>query len=92
MYLAGFGLFVAVGIAVFLTLTNAYPTRPQALSAPSLVAILALCPPSLLSAFVIDAETGTSSFYFVWLFIALINAGLYAAVGARIVRYFGRHG
>ena len=92
MYLAGFGLFVAVGIAVFLAVTNTYPNAPQELTTPFVLTILVLCPPSLLSAFVIDAETGTSSFYFVWLFIALINAGLYAAVGARIVRYFGRHG
>jgi hypothetical protein len=39
-----------------------------------LVTILALCPPSLLSALFIDAEIGTSGFYFVWFFIALLNA------------------
>jgi len=84
--LAGFGLLVTVVVAAFLVLTGSSPNPPHELNTPVLVTILALCPPSLLSALFIDAETGTSGFYFVWFFIALINAALYAAVGAAVTR------
>jgi FtsH-binding integral membrane protein len=86
--LAGFGLLVAVVVAVFLLSTDSYPNPPHELSTPVLVTILVLCPPSMLSALVIDAETGTSAFYFVWFFIALLNAVLYAAVGAAVARCY----
>lgn len=90
IYLAAFGLLVAAGIAAFLVLTDSDP--PHELSTPLLIAFLVLCPPSLLSAFVIDAETGTSAFYFVWFVLALINAGLYSGVGAGIARLVRRDG
>ena len=86
--LAGFGLVVTVVVAAFLVLTDSYPNHPHELSTPLLVTILILCPPSLLSALVIDAETGTSAFYFVWFLIALLNAALYAAVGAAVTRCY----
>jgi hypothetical protein len=53
-----------------------------------LVTTLVLCPPSLLSALFIDAEIGTSGFYFIWFFIALFNAALYAAVGSAAARCY----
>jgi FtsH-binding integral membrane protein len=84
--LAGFGLLVTVVVGAHLVLTNSYPNSPHELSTPLLVTILILCPPSLLSALIIDTETGTSAFYFVWFFIALFNAGLYAAVAAAVAR------
>jgi len=80
------GLLVAVVVAAFLVLTGSYPNPPHELSPPLLVTILALCPPSLLSALFIDAEIGSSGFYFVWFFIALLNAALYAAVSAAVTR------
>jgi FtsH-binding integral membrane protein len=86
--LAGFGLLVAVVVAVFLLSTDSYPNPPREPSTPVLVTILVLCPPSMLSALVIDAETGTSAFYFVWFFIALLNAVLYAAAGAAVARCY----
>ncbi len=89
--LFGFGVLVTVAIAAYLVLTESYPNPPHELSAPLLVLFLVLCPPSLLSALVIDAETGTSGFYFVWFFVALLNAGLYASVGALISRHFRRN-
>jgi hypothetical protein len=52
------------------------------------VTILVLCPPSLLSALFIDAEIGTSGFYFIWVFIAVLNAALYSAVGAAVARCY----
>jgi FtsH-binding integral membrane protein len=86
--LAGFGLLVTVALAAFIVLTDSYPNSPHELSTPLLVTILILCPPSLLSALNIDAETGTSAFYFVWFFIALLNAALYAALGAAVARCY----
>jgi FtsH-binding integral membrane protein len=86
--LAGFGLLVTVVVAAFLVLTDSYPNPPHEPSTPVLVTILVLCPPSMLSALVIDAETGTSAFYFVWFFIALLNAVLYAAAGAAVARCY----
>jgi len=90
LVLAGFGLLVTVAIAGYLVLTESYPNPPHELSTPLLVLFLALCPPSLLSALFIDAEIGTSGFYLVWFFVALLNAGLYASVGAAISRRFRR--
>ena len=87
---AAMGLVVAVAIAAYLVLTQSYPNPPHQLSTPLLVAFLVLCPPSLLSALFIDAEIGTSGFYFVWIFVALLNAGLYASVWVAISRFFRR--
>jgi hypothetical protein len=92
IYLGALGLLVAAGIAAFLMLTDSYPNPPHELSTPLLIPFLVLCPPSLLSAFVIDAETGTSGFYFVWFVIALINAGLYSGIGAGIAHFVRRDG
>ena len=86
--LAGLGLLVTVGVAAFLVLTESYPTPPHELGTPMLVTILVFCPASLLSALFIDAEIGTSGFYFIWFFIALFNAALYAAVGAAVARCY----
>jgi len=51
-----------------------------------MIFFVVLCPPSLLYAFVTDAEVGTSAFYFVWIFIAILNAALYWTVSAIISR------
>jgi len=87
---AAIGLLVTVAIAAYLVLTESYPNPPHELSTPLLVALLVLCPPSLLSALFIDAEIGTSGFYFVWFLVALLNAGLYASIGAAISRRLRR--
>jgi hypothetical protein len=50
------------------------------------IAALVLCPGSLLFVVFIDAEPGTSGFALVWVMVALINAGLYGAVGIVIGR------
>ena len=47
-----------------------------------------LCPPSLLSIPIIDAEVGTSGFYFLWIIIGVLNGALYASVRALIARRF----
>jgi hypothetical protein len=45
-----------------------------------------LCPPSWLTIPLIDVETGTSDFYSMWVFLGLLNAGLYAVIGLVYVR------
>jgi hypothetical protein len=47
-------------------------------------AMLILCPPSLLSFPLSEAMKDRSGFYFVGLMIGLLNAGLYAVIGAAI--------
>lgn len=44
-------------------------------------AFIVLCPPSLLSAPLIDVEPGSSGFTMMWLVIGLVNSGLYGAIG-----------
>jgi hypothetical protein len=85
-----FGLLVALAIAAYLAMTESYPHPPHVLSTPLLALFLVLCPPSLLSVLFIDAEIGTSGFYFVWFFVALLNASLYAWVGATVYRHLRR--
>ena len=43
-----------------------------------------LCPPSLISARMIDAEIGTHAFYVLWAVIAILNAALYFVVAAML--------
>jgi hypothetical protein len=45
-----------------------------------------LCPPALLSIPIIDVEVGTSGFYVLWVFIAVVNAVLYSAIAGAIAR------
>jgi FtsH-binding integral membrane protein len=91
LVLAGLGLIITVVLVAYLVLTDSYRNPPHELSTPLLVAFLVLCPPSLLSVAFIDAETGTSGFYFIWFFVGLINAGLYSAVGAAVAHYVRVH-
>jgi hypothetical protein len=43
-----------------------------------------LCPPSLVSSRMIDAEVGTHAFYVLWTMIAILNAALYFLVAAML--------
>ena len=89
--LAGIGFAIAAFIVAYLALTESYPNPPHQLCTPLIVAFVVLCPPCLLSIPFIDAEIGTSVFYFIWFFIGLFNAALYAAVGVAVVRHFRVH-
>ena len=51
---------------------------------------IVLCPPSLLSVSVIDAEVGSNGFYFLWTVIALMNAGLYAGIRILVSQWVQR--
>ena len=79
--LALFGLAVTVAIAAYLELTDSTVPSPP-ISDRLFVTFVILCPPSLLSIPVIDAEPGTGAFYFLWSIIGLINAGLYGGIAA----------
>ena len=50
-----------------------------------MIVFVILCPPSLLS-IAFGPEVGTNHFYFLWIVIALLNAGLYATVRALVAR------
>jgi hypothetical protein len=80
---ATIGFVITTSIVAYQVLTDSNP--PPVLSMPELVAFIILCPPSLLTVPFIDAETGTGGFYFIWFFVGLINAALYAVVGAQIL-------
>jgi hypothetical protein len=45
-----------------------------------------LCPPSMLSILCIDCEVGTASGLPMYLLIALLNAGLYSAIGFLVLK------
>lgn len=59
---------------------------PRSPSPAVMLAFVVLCPASLLSVPFSNAEVGTNGFYYLWTFIALLNAALYAAVRAMIDR------
>jgi len=51
-----------------------------------MVMLVILCPPSLLSLPFTDAEAGSTGFYLLWTFIAVLNAALYGSIRALITR------
>ncbi|HLZ40379.1 MAG TPA: hypothetical protein VKQ11_05425 [Candidatus Sulfotelmatobacter sp.] len=51
-----------------------------------MIFFVVLCPPSLLLAPTVNPEVGTSSFYFLWVVIGILNAALYGTIAALIGR------
>lgn len=86
--LAALGMAVTLIIAAYLAFTVSTTSPPQPMSDRLFMTFIVLCPPSLLSTNIIDAEPGSGAFYTLWLVIGLINAALYAGIGAG-VGYFG---
>jgi len=78
------GLAVTSFFVAYQVVTDSYPSPPAPLTDYLVVLFFVVCPPSLLSIPIIDAEIGTSGFYFVWSIIGLLNAALYAAIAAMI--------
>lgn len=74
------GLAIGLGIAAYLQFTSPH----AALSDRVFLAFAILCPPSLLSITIIDAEPGTGAFYAVWLVIAVLNSAFYMAVAGAL--------
>jgi hypothetical protein len=86
------GLAICSLFVVYQVVTDSAASPPPPLHSSLLTLLVALCPPSLLSVPFIDAEVGTSGFYFIWSFIGVLNAALYAAVGALIVDRWTKRG
>ena len=85
----GFGIAV-----VFVLLQVLMDSLPQGSTLSNLVFGIGmiLCPPSFLMIPLIDVETGTGGFYTTWVVLALLNAGLYAAIGSAYVRMRQKRG
>jgi hypothetical protein len=83
--------FAAVGSGIFVVwvvyqmLTDASPWSP--LNNFLSVIFMILCPPVLLTFPLIDVDIGTGGVYVVWMVVALLNAALYAAIGAAYVGF-----
>jgi len=82
--LAVSGLLIAAAFAMFFQIVD--PAPDSQASRGSGIAALILCPGSLLFVTFIDAEPGTSGFAFMWVMVALMNAGLYGVIGIVIGR------
>ena len=54
-----------------------------------MLVFVVLCPPSLLS-IAFNTELGTNRFYVLWTVVALMNAGLYAAIRMLVSRSLQR--
>jgi hypothetical protein len=82
--LAAMGFVIAAAIWAYAELTDASPPRPFSLALWT--AFVVLCPPSLLTAPLIDVEPGSTDFTIAWLVIGLLNSALYAVIGAAVGR------
>jgi hypothetical protein len=76
----GFGISAAC--VLWQVLTDSSPPHPDVLI---LMIFILLCPPSLLTAPLIDVDIGTPGFYQMWVIVGIANAALYAIVGALYV-------
>ena len=87
--LAAVGLLVAVFGGVYAQLTDT--SRPH-FDAVMWIALMILCPPSLIFVPLIDVEPGTINFAVTWLVIAVVNSALYALIGLGVSRLVWRSG
>ena len=80
---AAVGFGIAVVFVGFRMLMDPSPWSPldSILSAIFMI----LCPTVLLTFPLLDVEIGTGGFYVLWMVVALLNAGLYAIIGAAYV-------
>jgi len=84
-------LFALCGVVVAAAIYTHYVfydfTKPaSAVDITVGIAEIVLCPPSLLSAFCIDCEAGTSAGLQIWSIIALLNGGVYWLLAAFVKR------
>ena len=87
VWLAVVGLIVALAFGVYFGLNPKSEGRGALIAA---TISFVLCPGSLLFVTFIDAEPWTNGFVFMWLAVAVINAGVYGLVGHLIGRLFRR--
>jgi hypothetical protein len=77
----GFGIFVVWVVYQMLTDPSPWSQLNNILS----IIFMILCPPVLLTFPLIDVEIGDGGSYAIWTVVALLNAGLYAVIGAAYV-------
>jgi len=80
---AALGLGITAVFVAYQVLTDSSPPRPP--NTLMYLIFMILCPPSFLTIPLIDVEIGSEGFYPVWTIVALINAALYAVIGAAYV-------
>jgi hypothetical protein len=79
------GLGIAVVFVSFRMLIG--PLSPWSpLSNILSVMLIISCPPVLLTFPLLDVKIGTGGFYILWVVVALLNAAVYARIGAAYVR------
>jgi hypothetical protein len=77
----GLGGFLITGALYICWSLGDYTKPPTAFDLAVGLASFILCPPSLLTILCIDCEVGTARELPFYLLIALLNAGLYSAIG-----------
>ncbi|SRR5216683_6763294 len=77
------GLGITVAFVAYQVLTDSSPPPPP--NIPLYLICMILCPPSFLTIPLIDVEIGSEGIYPLWTIVALINAALYAVIGAAYV-------
>jgi hypothetical protein len=80
---AALGFVIAAAIWAYTELTASSPPHLNFL----VTLLVLLCPPSFLSAALIDVEPGATGFTLMWLVIASANAALYAVFGFFVGRW-----
>jgi predicted permease len=78
------GFAITALFVVYQLVTSTFADTPR--DSVMMIFFTMLCPTSLLAIPVIDAEVGTSGFYFLWIVIGILNAALYATIAALIGR------
>jgi hypothetical protein len=84
MILAAAGFLIAVIIWTYSKLADSSPPH---FNLPLWATFTVLCPPSLLSAPLIDIEPASSGFTTMWLVIGLLNSALYAVIGMLVGKF-----
>ncbi len=80
-----FGMAIATVFFAHLELSDPY-NRSETLQ----WVLFVLCPPSVLSIYLLDVDKHSAMGFIGWFIIGLFNSGLYAAVGMVVGRYLWR--
>jgi len=84
------GLVIAAAFATYFEVVDPAPNSRAGLG--SGWAAVILCPGTLFFWWFIDAEPGTSGFFFVWMIAGLLNVAVYGTIGGMIGAIaHGRH-
>jgi asparagine N-glycosylation enzyme membrane subunit Stt3 len=78
------GFSITALFVAYQLVTDPFSDAPR--DSAMMIFFTVLCPTSLLAIPIIDAEVGTSAFYFVWTIVGFLNAALYGTIAALISR------